>query len=78
MTKNRTLLRKNPGKQIQNMDFPIVGSKIKVVVEIQDQWKKNELNPTYLIKENVIQKYHIRGKWYFRMVFGTSLSLGIT
>ena len=25
---------------------------------------------------NTIQKYHIRGKWYFRMVFGTFLSLG--
>ena len=44
------------------MDFPIVGSKIKVVVgssvtyqnlsrKIQDQWKKNWLNPTNLVRE---------------------------
>ena len=41
MTKNMTLLQKNPyqifqkktARQIQSMDFPIVGSKIKVVVE---------------------------------------------
>ena len=50
MTKNRTLLRKNPGKQIQNMDFPIVGSKIKVS-KIQDQWGNNWLNPTNLVRE---------------------------
>ena len=25
---------------------------------------------------NTIQRYHIGGKWYFRMVFGTFLSLG--
>ena len=41
MTKNMTLLQKNPypifqkktERQIQSMDFPIGGSKIKVVVE---------------------------------------------
>ena len=41
MTKKRTLLQKNPylifqkkpSRKIQNMDFPIVWSKIKVVVE---------------------------------------------
>ena len=26
--------------------------------------------------QNTIQRYHIGGKWYFRMVFGTFLSLG--
>ena len=51
------------GKWFENFDFPILGSKIKIVVnllcdlskpirrKIEIQWKKNQLNSTYLVRE---------------------------
>ena len=47
--------------------------------KIQDQWKKNEFNPTYLEgdKSQIPSKNnHFLRIWYFRMVFGTFLLLG--